>query len=85
VSIAGATRSDGRYRAAVPWCESCSKYLTPNSLEADGSCPTCGRPVGEVEDRAAHAAQDESTPWHFKLLVAATVVYLGWRFVQLLT
>ena len=29
--------------------------------------------------------EDESTPWHFKLLVVATVVYLGWRFIQLLT
>ena len=23
-------------------------------------------------------------PWHFKLMVVALVIYLGWRFVQLI-
>jgi len=35
---------------------------------AEGGCPTCG---GEEELPRA--------PWHFKLLVVATVIYLGWR------
>jgi hypothetical protein len=68
---------------AVPWCEECSKYLTPSSLNDDGTCPTCGRQVGEIEERAAEEAVDESTPWHFKLLVVGLVVYLGWRFVEI--
>lgn len=67
----------------MPWCEECSKYLTPNSIRGDGTCPVCGRPVGEVERRAAEAVAEGSTPWHFKLLIAALVVYLGWRLVQL--
>ena len=67
----------------MPWCEDCSKYLTPNSVNTDGTCPTCGKSVGEIEQRAADEAVDESTPWHFKLLVLMLVVYLGWRFVQL--
>lgn len=25
---------------------------------------------------------DSATPWHFKLLVAATVLYLTWRLLQ---
>jgi hypothetical protein len=25
---------------------------------------------------------DQKAPWHFKLLVAAVVAYLGWRAVQ---
>ncbi|HUF99688.1 MAG TPA: hypothetical protein VMM60_16285 [Ilumatobacter sp.] len=66
----------------MPWCEDCAKYWAPTALTVDGTCPTCGRPVGEPERTAA--ALDESTPWHFKLLVAMVVVYLGWRFVQLL-
>ena len=66
----------------MPWCEDCAKYLTPTAMGDDGTCPTCGRPVGEVEQRAADALDDEGTPWHFKLLVAALVVYLGWRLVQ---
>lgn len=68
---------------AVPWCEDCSKYLTPSSLNDDGTCPTCGRQVGEIEARAAEESVDESTPWHFKLLVVGLVVYLGWRFVEI--
>jgi hypothetical protein len=67
----------------MPWCEECSKYLTPSSLREDGACPTCGRPVGEIERRAAEETADERTPWHFKLLVVALIVYLGWRFLQL--
>lgn len=69
----------------VPWCESCSKYLTPSSLSEDGTCPTCGRQVGEVGEVEEHPSEDvdESTPWHFKLLVVMLVVYLGWRFVQI--
>ncbi len=67
----------------MPWCEDCAKYWAPTALAVDGSCPTCGRPVGEPEQSAAQAASDESTPWHFKLLVVMVVVYLGWRFIQL--
>lgn len=67
----------------MPWCEECSKYLTPSSLRSDGTCPSCGRPVGEAEQRASEEADDESAPWHFKLLVVMLVVYLGWRFVEI--
>ena len=67
----------------MPWCEECSKYLTPTAMGADGTCPTCHHPVGGIEQRAADVAADERTPWHFKLLVVALVVYLGWRFVQI--
>jgi len=54
-------------------------------MHDDGTCPVCGGEVGEPEQHAARIAQDEKTPWHFKLLVVLTVVYLCWRFVQLLT
>jgi hypothetical protein len=67
----------------MPWCETCSKYWAPTALTVEGTCPTCGRAVAQA-DADTHAAQaDEATPWHFKLLVVAVVVYLGWRFVQL--
>jgi len=29
----------------MPWCDECSKYWTYSSVETDGTCPTCGRPV----------------------------------------
>jgi hypothetical protein len=37
---------------------------------------------GKVDVRAL-AGQEARTPWHFKLLVVAVVLYLGWRLVQL--
>ncbi len=65
----------------MPWCEECTKYLTPNSMNDDGTCPRCGL---LVEDPSAHADHDdESAPWHFKLMVVAAVVYLGWRFAEI--
>jgi hypothetical protein len=65
----------------MPWCETCSRFLNPNSLKSDGSCPTCGRVVADpsADDRSG---EDEKTPWHFKLLIAVVVLYLGWRLVQ---
>ncbi len=69
----------------MPWCEDCAKYLTPTALNDDGTCPTCGRPVGEIEQRAAEALDDESTPWHFKLLVGALAIYLGFRVIQMIS
>jgi transcription initiation factor IIE alpha subunit len=68
----------------VPWCEECAKYYTPNSVNEDGSCPACGEalqlPEGAEEEPST---DDESTPWHFKLMVVAVVAYLGWRLIQL--
>jgi hypothetical protein len=62
----------------VPFCEDCSRFWTPTSMKADGSCPSCGR-------RIATATADPRAPWHFKLLVAGVVGYLGWRLVQAMT
>lgn len=67
----------------MPWCEECAEYRAPSALNEDGTCPTCGRQVGEIERRAADVMADESTPWHFKLLVVALIAYLGWRFVEI--
>jgi len=30
------------------------------------------------------AGEKAKVPWHFKLMVVALVIYLGWRFVQLI-
>ena len=63
----------------MPWCETCSRFYNPNSLRADGSCPTCGRVVAAP---SAGAEARERAPWHFWVLLAAVVAYLGWRLVQ---
>ena len=31
----------------MPWCEDCSDYHAPSAMNADGTCPTCGRPLDE--------------------------------------
>ncbi len=54
----------------MPWCEECSKYWTPNSMNDDGTCPTCGR---VVETPSTEAADEEKAPWHFKLMVVVVV------------
>jgi hypothetical protein len=59
----------------MPWCDACSRYLTPNALATDGSCPSCKRVVAEP-------ARAERAPWHFWLLVGSAGLYLGWRAVQ---
>ena len=67
----------------MPWCEECAKYWTPSAMNADGTCPKCGRPVEAPEPH--ESVDDESAPWHFKLLVACVVAYLAWRFIQIFT
>lgn len=82
----------------MPYCEDCAKYWTPSAMNADGTCPTCGRHVEapekasvitaknvDVKKLAAGDDSDTSAPWHFKLLVVLTAGYLVWRFVQLFT
>jgi hypothetical protein len=78
----------------MPWCETCSRFLNPNSLKADGSCPTCGRVVAEPSEPSEPSdrpsttttseAEREKAPWHFKLLLVVTVIYLTWRAIQMI-
>ncbi len=75
----------------MPWCEECARYLTPNSVRADGACPTCGEVVQASDVATDHAERagsvdplaDEKAPWHFKLMVVLVIAYLGWRIVDL--
>lgn len=62
----------------MPWCDDCNRFWNPNSMNADGTCPTCGRSL------ATATGDDIRAPWHFKLLVVAVVAYLGWRAVEML-
>jgi hypothetical protein len=59
-------------------------------MKPDGSCPFCLQTVDykrsrkAEEARAAGAEPEEvvTAPWHFKVLVGSTAIYLGYRFVQ---
>jgi len=76
----------------MPWCDECGREVDGDEL-VGGRCPTCGTgvvsasgadEVGEV-DTAAEGAEEEEharAPWHFKVLVVGTVVYLGYRLYQ---
>jgi hypothetical protein len=78
----------------MPWCETCSRFLNPNTLRPDGTCPTCGHRVadpppadaGPADGEAAEGAETKTrpkAPWHFKVLLVGVVVYLAYRFVQI--
>jgi hypothetical protein len=70
----------------MPWCDTCSRYYNPNTLPPEGACPSCGTvlaaPRSTDPDAPDGPAAPTKAPWHFKLLVAAAVLYLGWRAVQ---
>jgi uncharacterized paraquat-inducible protein A len=58
----------------VPWCEECDRLVEDHELDEDGACPDCGTDLSTHERRAV--------PWYFKAMIAASVVYLGWRAYQ---
>jgi hypothetical protein len=78
----------------MPWCDPCSKYLAPNATTPQGACPTCNTVLAtkgalQMEARSLGVpgpGQEEGetpkAPWHFKLLLLAIVIYLGWRGIQ---
>jgi hypothetical protein len=70
----------------VPWCASCNRFLSPSTVRADGTCPTCGRSVDAGTPHAPAAPAGEATerrrtslPWHLWLLAIALAIYLGYR------
>jgi PHP family Zn ribbon phosphoesterase len=70
----------------VPWCVSCNKFLTPNSVNPDATCPKCGKVVERGLIPGMTRAADEpapTVPWHLKLLLLAFVVYLTFRAFQI--
>ena len=60
----------------MPWCDTCDVYLAPNTVQADGTCPTCDDTVDAADTKVVAPAK---APWHFWLVVVALVAYLGWR------
>jgi hypothetical protein len=65
----------------MPWCPHCERFLSPPTVDAGGTCPVCGRPVDPGRARGGPPVDDEPlpVPWHLKALLAAVVLYLGWR------
>lgn len=63
----------------MPWCDTCDAYLSPNSVDADGTCPTCHN---EVDHSDKITETETPVPWHFWIVLVALVAYLGWRLIQ---
>lgn len=78
----------------MPWCDTCAEYLAPNATTSHGACPKCNTVLAtksslQMEARSLGLPGPGQTegevpkaPWHFKLLLLAVVLYLGWRGVQ---
>ncbi len=78
----------------MPWCPTCDRFLSPPTVTPEGHCPSCGHPVEpgrshppaapttDTEDMPAAEEEQPPVPLHLKILGAALVVYLGWRFIQ---
>ncbi|MCP3936367.1 MAG: hypothetical protein GY708_13455 [Actinomycetia bacterium] len=68
----------------MAWCDECDRYVTPTSVTNDGTCPFCdsGTVLVDKPAPAADRLAQPRAPWHFKLIVALTALYLLWRLVQ---
>jgi len=40
----------------MPWCETCAKFWNPNSMQPDGTCPSCGRSLAEAPEGSSSAS-----------------------------
>ena len=56
----------------MPWCETCGKRVEEEELSDAVDCPGCGKNLHERPP----------VPWHFKVLIAGTVIYLAYRAYQ---
>ncbi len=64
----------------MPWCDTCDAYQAPNALKDDGTCVTCGNEVDKADMNGGKSPA--RAPWHFWLMIAVLVLYLGYRLVQ---
>ena len=52
-------------------------------MPVTGKCPACGLQIASPQEIAE--ASEYKAPWHFKLMVVLAVLYLSFRFVQVLS
>jgi uncharacterized paraquat-inducible protein A len=63
----------------VLWCEECHRIVDPEAVSEDGLCPRCGNELLMADPTKVARRR---VPWTFKLMIVATVVYLGYRAYQ---
>ena len=67
-------------------CPTCHRVLEAPQIAS--TVPTHRKVTAENLDlrqlaNGLHADDDAKAPWHFKLLVVALCIYLGWRVIQI--
>jgi hypothetical protein len=77
--------------AADLWCDHCSRLIDADAIVVDDEgrehCPRCKEVLGEEappEDADDGESEEEGPPkppWHFKVLLIATVIYLIYRLI----
>ena len=77
------------------WCDNCNRLIAATSVVRDDEglehCPRCAEALGPTQGVAEDAeagddADDDEEgapkpPWHFKVLLVATVIYLIYRLI----
>ncbi|MDP6284150.1 MAG: hypothetical protein QF696_09915 [Acidimicrobiales bacterium] len=59
----------------MTWCDKCDRDFDIGLLTANGHCPSC-------DTWLADPPGGGPVPWHFWVVVAGAVIYLGWRAFQ---
>jgi phage FluMu protein Com len=72
------------------WCDHCNRLIESDSAQSGADdvrrCPHCGEVLdsSDAADHVAHDAEDEGppkAPWHFKVLLVGTILYLIYRLI----
>lgn len=81
---------DDHQSSADLWCEHCNRLIDASAvvLDEDGKehCPSCTELVGKDATTSDDEESDDEEgfpkpPWHFKVLLMATVIYLIYRLI----
>ena len=74
------------------WCDNCNRLIKATSVVTDDDgrehCPRCAAALGADHGADVDAGDDgveeegpPKAPWHFKVLLVATVIYLIYRLI----
>lgn len=68
------------------WCAQCNRLIMRDDLRRDDAgdarCPHCDVALLDHQDAAVPLAEDApKAPWHFKVLLVGTVIYLIYRLI----
>ena len=79
-------------RNTIEWCDSCNRLVDDDAVVVDKRgvhrCPLCRhelrRPTEEEGADTPPSEERPKAPWHFKLLLVATAIYLVYRTIWII-